>query len=157
MGRICSIAVLLILFLRIPSACSVDGGDNIFITAEEKNEDGRYEFPVDMSDTASVYTVGFYSRVDRYGGVRDELQDIPLEIRIISPSGRVYEEKVYLPGDRFADGVFPSRDIVADYRTGTRPFDGGKWKFSVHVVGDESIKGFRGLGIYVKKMPYGKR
>lgn len=144
MNRVLILPVLLAVLSL--TACSRPESYEEFIQVDDSIR-GRYEFELDMSDSLEVYDVSFYTRVDR-GKIYSVNELPPLEIKVIweSPSGRVYDETVYMSsGD--------SRGVREKYRTGIEPYERGIWKLCV--IPDDPPKGFRGLGIVFER--YGTR
>lgn len=108
---------------------------------------GPYEFAVDLSDSAAVWDVSFYTRVD---AVRDTLSELALSATWTSPSAESFSETVYLP---LSGGTsFFSHEACVPYRSAVAPLERGCWTLTVTVPSPPP--GLRGLGLVVARSSY---
>lgn len=119
-------------FFAAMNSCHVPPSEERFIRADQIT-DSMYVFPVKMEDGTVDYSISFYTVIDNKG-----VSSLPLAIRLVSPSGKVYTETVSMPvGNRKGD-----RQL---YRSGLEPYEYGVWGLKIKVLKD--IPGFRGIGV----------
>ena len=124
--RISALAALILLAL----SCSEPLSSETFV----KKTDGTYTFEVDMSRSGCTYDISFYTRLDS----RHKVSGFPMDVRWKSPSGEVYDERVYF------DCSEHSRVL---YRTGLIPQEEGVWTVGVRA----DAEGMRGLGLICER------
>lgn len=107
----------------------------------DQSVNGLYSFPVDMSDSLSLYTISFYTKL-----VGKKTVSVPLQVLWISPSGKMYSESVNMTaGDRKGDRAVYRSDIV--------PKEYGLWTLGIGSLND--IPGFLGIGVICENKPIG--
>ena len=115
-------------------SCGAPAEKGEFVRQSGKTSDG-YVFSVDMS---SVF---------------EKMPDIiPLQVKAVSPSGKVYMENVGIRKDGFSKASFYSRRYEPLYRSGFSPSEYGQWSVRVMIPGEERFKGLRGLGLKHEKL-----
>ena len=75
--------------------------------------------------------------------------DVELGVELVSPSGEVYSETVFVPVDEFRSRRKGTYDCVIDYREGLVPVEWGVWRMSLAV---REIGGLRGIGVINRKI-----
>lgn len=137
-------------FLMMLFSCSGPSSEEQFVKFGDR-ADGRYVFSADMSDSLSVYDMSLYTRIDCSRREFASEGDIRTEILLVSPSGKEYGETVYLCRSAFTTSDSLSWEFMQDYRSGIHPSEFGIWTVSVRIPEDESIPGFRGLGLILSR------
>lgn len=105
-----------------------------FVKSSKINEDGRYHFEVDFSDSLACYDISFYSDMDE-ASINDSF---PITVHWKSPSGWTFSERVYWD---------TSKEVVL-YRSDIAPKEYGVWDLSVRVGAYPQLCG---LGIIIEK------
>lgn len=141
-----AVPILCIMAVCCIAGCTEPAGYEIFIRQGDTAGTGRYDFRLDMSDSLSAYDIAFFTRTDN-----DSLFSVPLDIRLISPSGKEYRESVYIPASGFRARSGFSAEYRGDYRTGAVPAEYGIWMLQVTIPGQDRLHGLRGLGLSVRK------
>ena len=118
------------------SSCHVPSSEELFIRSDQM-KDSMYVFPVKMDDGTKDYTVSFYTIMDRKG-----ITSLPLAVRWVSPSGKVYVENVSMK-------VGDSKGDIRLYRSNLVPYEYGVWGLKIKVLKD--IPGFRGIGVICER------
>ncbi|MCQ2174471.1 MAG: hypothetical protein MJY61_04985 [Bacteroidales bacterium] len=118
------------------SSCHVPSSEELFIRSDQM-KDSMYVFPVKMDDGTKDYTVSFYTIMDRKG-----ITSLPLAVRWVSPSGKVYVENVSMK-------VGDSKGDIRLYRSNLEPYEYGVWGLKIKVLKD--IPGFRGIGVICER------
>lgn len=143
---------LLTAFTGIAVSCAEPSETEGFVRADEKGPDGCYSFIIDLSDSLALNSIWLYSVID---ATREDFEgmpaEIPLEIALTSPSGKMYGEKVVIDKGGFIDKGMFSWQYKVLYRSGFRPVEYGEWKFDVFVSGENLFPGLRGIGVRHKK------
>lgn len=127
-------------------SCVRPGAYEEFLTVGESVA-GRYNFELDMSDSLDTYDVSFYTRVDR--GRTSTVREYPplkLDIWWKSPSGKVFDETVYMSSGDY-------RGVRELYRSGIVPSERGVWTLCIQP--ENPPKGLRGMGVICER--YGAR
>lgn len=106
---------------------------------------------LNMSDSLSHYDISFFTRADFSAFVRRPNRDIPLEVVLTAPSGRVFSEKVYFPTSEPIRSTAFSEDYQSLWRSECIPIENGNWSLSVHVLDPEWDHHIYGFGIIVEK------
>ena len=117
-----------------------------FKPKSDRDSIGRFCFEVDMSDSLKTYDITFYTRLDCGSSTFILLQDIPVNVEFVSPSGESFAEDVFLAKDRFVPVSAGTYDAKVDYRTGCVPVEYGRWNMNITVP---EVRGMRGWGIVV--------
>lgn len=139
------------LLASVAAACSAPASYETFVPQADRGEDGRYSFTLMLDDSSSVYSISFYTRIDSPESSFMDLRDLPFEIELVSPAGASYSETVYMDIAGWSDSGYFTKGYDFPYRLGLVPSEYGRWEMSVKVDGEESVKGFRGLGLRVDK------
>jgi len=148
MGRIRAFLYLLCV-LSFSGSCCEPSSREFFVKSSAKDAGGRYSFNLDMRDSLSMYSVNFFTRIDN--GALECIPNLAVDVLLVSPSGKEYAERVYLPKEAYiSDGNF-ANDCDIPYRTGFRPVEHGVWKMFLTVPDENSVYGFRGMGICLSK------
>lgn len=134
------------LYVTVPflvlASCSGPAAYESFVKSSGTDRYGEYIFNLDMDDSLKRYSISFYTRIDTEG---DSLQgDIPVSITAVSPSGKEYSDKVYIPEDAYGSHTAFSYQYEVSYRSGFVPVEYGKWSIA---VSDGGYPGIRGMGI----------
>jgi len=138
------------------AACVRPSSTEQFIMADDA-PGGLYSFSLDMADSLVSYDIWLYSRIDSRKTALSSLDNIPVEIRWISPSGQRYGEKVYFPSDEVSGKTFSyfSRQLKSLYRSDVVPLEHGEW--TLEAKAGEGVAGFRGLGVILERNDDGTR
>ena len=129
------------LLASVAAACSAPASYETFVPQADSM----------LDDSSSVYSISFYTRIDSPESSFMDLHDLPFEIELVSPAGASYSETVYMDIAGWSDSGYFTKGYDFPYRLGFVPSEYGRWEMSVKVDGEESVKGFRGLGLRVDK------
>ncbi len=151
------IVILSAVLCCMAASCAESEYESVFIKTSEKGADNLYTYSVDMQDSTCVYDLSLFTKVDRSEFSSSTIPNIRLDIRLVSPSKREFEETVWILKDNFSFKEENSTDYDLPYRTGLVPVEFGVWDMYVAVPEEDKITGFRGLGLQVKKSGYGER
>lgn len=100
---------------------------------------GVFEFPLDLSDTTGVYDIYLFTRVDRSAALGlDSRIPQKIDIRWVSPAGKIWDESVYMDMGDF-------RGARQLYRKGLVPAEDGQWTLKIRP--EEVPSSFRGIGV----------
>ena len=133
-------------------SCGAPAEKGEFVRQSGKTSDG-YVFSVDMSDSLCLHALYFYTMIDASPSVFEKMPDIiPLQVKAVSPSGKVYMENVGIRKDGFSKASFYSRRYEPLYRSGFSLSEYGQWSVRVMIPGEERFKGLRGLGLKHEKL-----
>lgn len=136
------------------SCCSAPSSTETFIRASGKDADGRYAFSVDMTDSLSTYDFTLFLRTDCTDREFAHMLDYQMTVIAESPSGKVFSEKISIP--KGVSGNSDARDVLFNYMTGASPVEYGTWKFCLEFPQEDSVPGFRGVGLRVTSVPKDK-
>lgn len=112
--------------------------------SDDRDSTGRFSFSLDMSDSAAVYDISFYTRFDCPAKVFCAMEDLPVNLELVSPSGCTYGETVYIPVSGFKSLKRGTYDSKVEYRTGLVPVEKGMWEMNIAIP---ERKGFQGIGV----------
>ena len=136
--RVARQAVALLLLL---AACRPASYEQ-FIRADQATG-GEYVFALDLSDSAAVYDLSFYTRIDpALMAVEQPDRSLGLEVSWSQADSVFLRETVFLP----YGGKAGSLQL---YRSGVRPSPAGEWRVAVRPK--EAPEGLRGIGIICKR------
>lgn len=133
-----------IIALVMVAACSEPAQMEYFCSSDDRDSLGRFCYSLDMSDSLSTYDIAFYTRIDCSPKVFDALDDIRVDVELVSPAGLSYVETVYLPVASFSSRKRCTYDSVVDYRKGLTPVGWGVWQMYLSLP---EIQGLRGMGV----------
>lgn len=120
---------------------------------------------LEMSDSLSTYDILFYTGIDCTEDEFEQMSDIQMDISLISPSGTVYKETVYLLRETYTHSDAFSKTYKIKYRTDLVPKEFGEWVMIVKLpqldahygfhhnpqhVHNGICKGLRGLGVILE-------
>lgn len=137
-----------LMFILLAVSCSAPSQMEDFRPVDERDSLGRFVYSIDMSDSLSVYDILFYTRVDCPDKLFAELQNIKVDVGLLSPSGISYEETVYIPITSFTSDRKGTYDCQVEYRKGLVPVEWGTWR--MYIVLPE-LKGMHGMGVINRK------
>lgn len=139
--RVARHAVALLLLL---AACRPASYEQ-FLRADQATS-GEYVFALDLSDSAAVYDLSFYTRIDpALMAVEQPDRSLGLEVSWFAPAApdsAALAETVFLP----YGGKAGSLQL---YRSGVRPSPAGEWRVAVRP--QAAPEGLRGIGIICKR------
>lgn len=133
-----------IVALVMVAACSEPAQMEYFCSSDDRDSLGRFCYSLDMSDSLSTYDIAFYTRIDCSPKDFDALNDVRVDVELVSPAGLSYVETVYLPVASFSSRKRCTYDSIADYRTGLTPVEWGVWQMYLSLP---EIQGLRGMGV----------
>lgn len=133
-----------IVALVMVAACSEPAQMEYFCSSDDRDSLGRFCYSLDMSDSLSTYDIAFYTRIDCSPKDFDALNDLRVDVELVSPAGLSYVETVYLPVASFSSRKRSTYDSIADYRTGLTPVEWGVWQMYLSLP---EIQGLRGMGV----------
>lgn len=139
----CLIAALLLMV-----SCSEPASYERFIKSSDTDSLGRFCYEFDL-DTAAVYDISVYSRIDACGKGVQWQGDIRMDAVWTSPSGNQFFETVYIPRKEFTSRLSIESDCVVRYRSGIRPDEAGLWNLMLALPELTGAEGFRGMGIKI--------
>jgi hypothetical protein len=100
-------------------------------------------------DSLASYSLGIYARI--VGREQIENINIPIEVIITSPSGKVYTDVINLPLNKSKNRqVGRWMDIMWNYREGVRFPENGEWQFSI-ISGKSGTEKLREVGIVIER------
>lgn len=137
-----------IVALVMVAACSEPAQMEYFCSSDDRDSLGRFCYSLDMSDSLSTYDIAFYTRIDCSPKDFDALDDVRVDVELVSPAGLSYVETVYLPVASFSSRKRCTYDSIADYRTGLTPVEWGVWQMYLSLP---EIQGLRGIGVINRK------
>lgn len=126
------------------AACSEPAQMEYFCSSDDRDSLGRFCYSLDMSDSLSTYDIAFYTRIDCSPKDFDALDDVRVDVELVSPAGLSYVETVYLPVASFSSRKRCTYDSIADYRKGLTPVEWGVWQMYLSLP---EIQGLRGMGV----------
>jgi hypothetical protein len=138
----------LIASLVLMVSCSEPVSYESFIKPSETDSLGRFCYEFKM-DTAAVYDISIYTRIDACGEGVQWQGDIRMDASWVSPSGNQFFETVYIPRKEFVSILGIESDCVVRYRSGIRPDAAGLWKLVLELPELTGADGFRGMGIKI--------
>lgn len=133
-----------IVALVMVAACSEPAQMEYFCSSDDRDSLGRFCYSLDMSDSLSTYDIAFYTRIDCSPKDFDALNDVRVDVELVSPAGLSYVETVYLPVESFSSRKICTYDSVVDYRKGLTPVEWGVWQMYLSLP---EIQGLRGMGV----------
>ena len=120
MGKVQCILVLFLVWCAAFS-CTYPLSSESFVRVSDRDDAGRYVFSLDMSDSAAVYTINFFTRLDCDDNMFASIGDIAIDVLVESPGHRKYSERVYLPASDIQKrstghwSAHSSRETAADW------------------------------------------
>lgn len=133
-----------IVALVMAVACSEPAQMEYFCSSDDRDSLGRFCYSLDLSDSLSAYDISFYTRIDCSPKDFNAMNDVRVDVELMSPSGLSFEETVYLPASSFSSRRRCTYDSVVDYRKGLVPVEWGVWQMSLSLP---EIQGLRGMGV----------
>ncbi|MBQ9702248.1 MAG: hypothetical protein IJ753_05295 [Bacteroidales bacterium] len=127
------------------SACAEPLSTETFIPG-----DGPYVFTVDLSDSAAVFDLDLYTRLD---GTPEELLPLDgtnLRVEWKAPTDSVYVEKMYLPLDRGKKSYF-SAQVYESFKADWTPSMPGLWTLTLRPEDRSELLPLRGMGLVVTR------
>ena len=125
-------------------SCTAPNRSDEFRSVSERDSLGRFVYDLDMSDSLMRYDIKFYTRVDCGEASFSLIQDIPMTVEFVSPSGDVFSEDIYWPKSSFDTERMGTHDSCVDYRTSCIPIEYGVWKMCLTVA---PVRGLCGMGV----------
>lgn len=156
MGKVQCILVLFLVWCAAFS-CTYPLSSESFVRVSDRDDAGRYVFSLDMSDSAAVYTINFFTRLDCDDNMFAGIGDIAIDVLVESPGHRKYSERVYLPASDIQKRNYFTKDYDVIYRERFSPAEAGVWTMYLSVPDETELTGLRGIGTRIEKIPYGKR
>ena len=148
--KINNIIVLLVAPIILLSCMNHSFDFDSFVLRKDVVE-GIYSFDLDMSDTLGVYDIMLFGSLDWTDKEVDKKNEIKLNISLISPTEKAYNESVYLPKNKLQRDNFFSKSIYVSYRKDIKPPELGRWKLTIRIENKEDFKDIRGLGCHLLK------
>jgi len=148
-------AGLFIVILSCMLSCTEPISSDSFQKNFDRDAMGWFSFIVDMSDSLSTYDLSFYTLAEGQLTEVKNLPDIPLEIRMYSPTGECYEETVSIPASSFLKKGSFRKYCKTGYRKDCIPAVNGVWNVKVNIP-LTTFPSIRGLGLICTR-DYGKR
>lgn len=132
--------------LCLAGLCSCTDSDQKqeFLKINHRDSLGRYVFAIDFTDSLVTYDVDFYTRLDTKRSVFRLMDDIQVDVLWISPDGKEYAERVYIPKLSYVGGTAFSKEYLSPYRRNLSPVKPGVWTLCLEVP---PIIGLRGMGV----------
>lgn len=144
--RLAALFVLLSVTFII-SGCSSADVVVSYVPVNKADSLGRLQVGLEFPDTVASYDISLYSRLDCTAKEFSKLKEFPVGIELVSPSGKIYGETVYVPLDEFGGPDGAVHDFSVPYRTGVVPVEGGEWKMYITLP---DISGLHGMGVILK-------
>ena len=142
--RVCLAAVV----FSVAMSCGRPAEDGQFIRKSSLQDDGTYRFKVSMDDSLRKHSLALFAVIDVSGRDFESMpQVIWLQIDAVSPSGKLYSEKVGLDKDSHIRDTFFSRQYESVYRSGFSPVEYGEWTIGIKMADEDSFPGLRGIGL----------
>lgn len=142
-----------VLFLSSLSLASCGDYDEYYcFDRSESKADTVYSFSFELLPAPVEYEMSFFARF--VGGNMDFYTDerIPMDITVISPSGRKYVEKTCFSASLQENGnefYVGRRDAVSPYRSGVKTDEPGIWAMQVRMSVPHAF--MTGLGLWIEK------
>ena len=116
--------VLIFLLAAAALSCSRPSSQEPFVTREKAEYGDTYNFTLPMDDSTRSYSLAFYTRLERKPLVPFSTDSVILEVRFVSPSDSVVQDKVVM---RFGHPTDSSSRVTLSSvtRTGSRSVNTG--------------------------------
>ena len=109
------------------AACSEPAQMEYFCSSDDRDSLGRFCYSLDMSDSLSTYDIAFYTRIDCSPKDFDALNDVRVDVELVSPAGLSYVETVYLPVESFSSRKRCTLPAAAAWSPGWAQDGYGRW------------------------------
>lgn len=141
--------VLIFLLAVAALSCSRPSSQEPFVTREKAEYGDTYNFTLPMDDSTRSYSLAFYTRLERKPLVPFSTDSVILEVRFVSPSDSVVQDKVVMRFGHPSDSSYYSRDFVFRYKDRLEVGEYGDWRLKVRVPGNPEE--LRGMGIIFRR------
>ena len=125
-------------------SCAAPAVSDKFCAISDRDSLGRFVYDLEMVDSLAKYDISFYTRVDCGEKSFDLMQDIPIKVELLSPSGESFTEDLFWPKSRFDIERMGSYDSCVEYRLDCVPIEYGVWKMYLTVA---PVRGLCGMGV----------
>ena len=140
-----SVASVAVVLTLIAFSCSRPESEGKFVRVEDRQIDGTYLFEADMSDSLCAYDLTLYAKIDKKNV---SIGGLPFVVRLVSPSGKIFTETVYMKNSDKIRSSFYSSDFKALYRSGLVPTEFGLWSVRIKTG---HIDKLLGVGLVVSR------
>lgn len=134
------------LVMALFCSCSRPVSDEMFVKNSDRDEYGRYEYLLQMDDSLKRYDIDFIFSMEGNSPDIQAFTNLPFHILLSSPSGRLYEEKIWVTREMIMEDSDFSKRFCAHYRSELEPYERGEWRLYLDVP-DEDLKKYSILGI----------
>lgn len=140
----------LILLLAVAvAACSRPSSREYFVVRENAEYGDTYSFILDLADSASGYSVDFFTRLER-GSFEDfPTDDIVLDLRWFSPSDSILIDTARVSLAIPAGSAYYTKDFISSYSPSLDLPEPGEWRLKAKVVNNPAA--VRGMGVILKR------
>lgn len=138
--------------LFIFCTCAEPYSQEDYVKTRNRDQAGRYEFTIDMSDSLKHYDVDLIVVMDCGKKRFSSFENASVNMLWSSPSGKLFNETVWLSRKDLSSQTPFSKLFEVRYRAGLVPTEYGDWKLYIALKEDvlETYK-VPGIGIRLKK------
>lgn len=141
-----------ILAIMLLISCSSPLSVEDYKRTKDRDIYGRFEFSADMSDSLAAYSVDLLISMGCNKKKFSTFENAPLRIMWVSPSGKPFEEEVWLSRLDLSSETPVSKQFMVKYRRGLVPKEYGVWKLYIalsdNIIVDYNIPG---IGVRLNK------
>ena len=144
------LSVVVILMTFGLCSCSKPNTEEIYAKSSDRDDYGRYEFVLDMSDSSALgYGVDLLIPMECSDNIFEGFENMSLNMMWESPGQTFFEENVWLSGNDLSASYRYSKLFMVRYRSGILPYDYGQWKLYISVP-EEFVNRYKIPGIGVR-------
>lgn len=146
----------ILLGLALAVSCRRPPVEEMFVKVADRDGQNRYCFPVALDDPAVTYDLDILIGMDCTDLVFSRFIRMPLRIQWTDPSGRPYEETVWVGRDQLEGSTYYQKNLWLEYRHGMRPVETGTWELALFLPEDQT-KAFNVTGTGIRLQRNGTR
>lgn len=139
----------LVLLLLLTVSCVRPSSEEFFVRTADRDEAGRYCFQVDFSDSTLVYGLDLLVCMSCDDLRFSRFRQMPLRVRWTAPSGRQFEEAVWVSRDDLSGETYYNKNFWVPYRRDMRPTETGEWSLAL-VLPEDAVEKYEFLGTGVR-------
>lgn len=135
--------------LLVAVSCGRPASEEFFVKTSGRDEEGRYRFRMDFTDSTLVYDVDLMVSMECDDAHFIRFRQMPMRVRWTSPSGRPYEDSLWISRRNLSDSTFYVKNFWLPYRRDICPVEAGEWDLAV-TLSEEITKQFDIIGTGVR-------
>ena len=135
--------------LLLAVACGRPASEEFFVRTADRDESGRYCFRMDFADSTAAFDLDLLVCMESDDALFARFRQMPVRVRWTAPSGRLYEDSLWVDRRHLSDSTFDNKNFWVPYRRDMRPVESGEWSMAV-ILSEDIAKTYDIIGTGVR-------